>query len=231
MILRPLDDRPVSRATCWSSCRHCHSQVPSCRPCAERRECQRSQKCCGPAYVSYDNTAALDSDADDDIDSDRRTICNALDVRSNPPRFTPLSRTRDVLPGIWSDVTRGWWLPSDADTAASAASDEMPLRWCTSCDRPTSVRWLVELVMVINGLTHRYQHKFCLACARCVLERPVSIQAATMCEAVSSFHLAFAAGDRGIHGPMRISQRLYLRTSAFERFVQRLTQHRSGIRR
>ena len=183
-IFRSLDNRPISRATCWHWCRNCLKKVPSCRSCAQTPGC----RLCGErtALVSFDAQGHLDSD--DETRGD-----NESDVRSDPPRFTPVCRGHDVLPSIWI-LKKGWWFPSDADISHRYVDDIVHVaHWCTGCDRPAGIRWLVKLVMVIDGRTQRYQHKLCSACAVCVMNRPVSIQAATLFEGVTYLHIEFGS--------------------------------------
>ena len=184
---RPFHDRPVSRVTCWSYCSVCRKKIPSCRACAEGSYKSRGCGFCGAAgpRVDFDSREQLDSDDDDRGD-------NTSDVRIACPRFTPLSRTQYELPEVWTeDKTRpGWWIPNEG-----RATEQAKTLRCTGCDVRTRFRCPANVMMVIDGGTHRLQHLLCGGCIRCVENRLVSIQAATLGTRVTALDITLAPVD------------------------------------
>ena len=182
---RPLHDRPVSRATCWSYCKACRKKVPACRACAESF-CD-SRGCCFCGALGPN----IDFDSRDDLDSgDEDRGNNASDVRTEPPRFTPLSRSQYELPKLWTEERNrlGWWIPNES----RAIGQTTTLR-CTGCDVRTRFRCPVNVVMVIDGGTRRLRHLLCGACIRCVENRLLSIQAATLGSRVTALDIQLAS--------------------------------------
>ena len=94
----------------------------------------------------------LDHDPDTDTDGEEAIDprCNCEDVRTDPPRFTPLARTSKMLPFLWK--FKGSWYETESKS-------------CTGCSEPGPLfRGLFDVVMIHDGTTQRYRHKLCFRC-------------------------------------------------------------------
>ena len=168
LIFNGYDDRPVSRATCWSFCKHCWQKVPMCRSCAVKANKMIGCSKCGKPRPGFDfdaSRAEFDPPHEDcgDYTDDVRTLC---------PRFTPAARTHLRLRDCWKqnisdgDKLRRWWHTKVRHR-------------CTGCDIRTQFRSLWNVVLITDGKPESYKHKLCGACAFCIQERQMDILAAT----------------------------------------------------
>ena len=166
-VLRPLDDRPVFRATHTIYYFCCNKKIQTCESCAHPSILRSCPQCrVGDSRLQKRERTPFDPDDDTDDEEAVDANRNCADVRIDPPRFTPLARTSKMLPLLW-ELKDKWY--------------ETKSKSCTGCSEPGRLfRWLFDVVMVHDGKTQRYRHKLCFRCVACVTNRIMSIQAATM---------------------------------------------------
>ena len=168
-VLRPLDDRPVCRATHTIYYFCCKIKIQACESCAQPdAKCSSSCPKCNVYNSSFQKRDRTPFDPEDDTDDEEAVDANrnSADIRVDPPRFTPLARTSEMLPLLW-ELKDKWY--------------ETKSKSCTGCSEPGCFfRWLFDVVIVHDGKTQRYRHKLCSRCVACVTHRIMSIQAATM---------------------------------------------------
>ena len=149
----------------------CRTKFPACESCAQfDAECSASCPKCHVRNLRLQFAERLDHDPEIDTDGeeaiDPRRNCE--DVRTDPPRFTPVARTFKMLPFLWK-LKRSWY--------------ETDSKSCTGCSEPEPLcRALFNVVLIHDGKTQLYKHKLCGRCVACVSNRMVSIHAATLCE-------------------------------------------------
>ena len=170
---RPLDERPVSRATHVTACGACRAlsrpwQFPACEGCASQEPCYT----CGATPTHFQRMSPHQFDSDEDEDWAER---NAADVRVDTPRFTPLSRTVGSVGHVWKRSRCGRWFTARQLACTGCALARPMVRFCFD----VVMHWDEHRSRPRGAITERYRHRLCVRCALCVMMRPVSVDAAS----------------------------------------------------
>ena len=122
--------------------------------------------------------------SDDETEDEDFNNANVPDVRVWPPRFTPCARTVDRISHVWKKSTNGkWWEAKTWDcTGCAKKYNELNEMWRLCFDVIIMYSSSSCAAASCNSRSEdmqRYRHRLCWRCAKCVIGRPISIQAAS----------------------------------------------------